>query len=212
MQWSTMHPYFSKNKLKGLAISNSGPIRESHNSFARAEPFVMEESKVASDKDDVFHFIAYVPHNGRVYELDGLKKGPIRLGEVAGADSGGDWLTVARPAIQARIERYATSEIRFNLMGLVKNKKDTLLAEQASLEQQKAALAGDAAAAAELEARLQACRRGIEVEDEKLGNWKLENMRRKHNYVPFVVNLLRILAERNQLKPMLEKAQQPRPS
>jgi ubiquitin carboxyl-terminal hydrolase L5 len=50
-------------------------------------------------QEDAFHFIAYVPFEGKVYELDGLKPGPILLGE------GEDWLAVARPAIQARIER-----------------------------------------------------------------------------------------------------------
>lgn len=56
----------------------------------------------------------------QVYELDGLKSGPILLGEYG---SGGDWLSVAGPAITSRIQRYASSEIRFNLMGIVKVKR-----------------------------------------------------------------------------------------
>jgi ubiquitin carboxyl-terminal hydrolase L5 len=226
--------HFLSFQLKGLAISNSGPIRDSHNSFARAEPFVMEQEKrVATEKDDVFHFIAYVPHQGRVFELDGLKSGPILLGEVEGGE-GGDWLNVVRPAIQSRIERYATSEIRFNLMGVVKNKKEVLTERATLLQARTAAIQvamagvdasdmdqdlgndfvlaqGDEALAAQLaevEGLLSDCQNKISAEDEKFAGWKMENIRRKHNYIPFVINLLRILSERNLLKPMIAKAKE----
>lgn len=60
------------------------------------------DSKTASKDDDVFHFVSYVPIKGKLYELDGLKEGPIDLGDIP---AGTDWLEVARPIIAKRMEK-----------------------------------------------------------------------------------------------------------
>jgi ubiquitin carboxyl-terminal hydrolase L5 len=49
-----------------------------HNSFARADPFSIEQTDPNEESEDVFHFVAYIQKNGFIYELDGLKDGPIR--------------------------------------------------------------------------------------------------------------------------------------
>lgn len=74
---------------------------------------------MASKDDDVFHFVSYVPINGRLYELDGLKEGPIDHGVIP---EGGEWLDVARPVIEQRMAKYQAGEIHFNLMALVQDK------------------------------------------------------------------------------------------
>ena len=79
--------------LKGLAISNSEKIRAAHNSFARPEPIVGERTAEPENAEDLFHFVAYVPVNGALYELDGLQRGPI----AHGACDQTDWLARACP-------------------------------------------------------------------------------------------------------------------
>eukprot|EP00929_Paragymnodinium_shiwhaense_P112837 TRINITY_DN81105_c0_g1_i1.p2 TRINITY_DN81105_c0_g1~~TRINITY_DN81105_c0_g1_i1.p2 ORF type:complete len:370 (-),score=125.10 TRINITY_DN81105_c0_g1_i1:192-1301(-) len=109
-------------QMKGLAIGNSEVIRKAHNSFRHQSSFEIVQDK--DEKGDAFHFIGYICHAGKVYELDGLKPGPILVGDVPAGQS---WLEPVRLEIQRRIEAYSSKaaekaddkggmELRFNLM------------------------------------------------------------------------------------------------
>ncbi|CAM9427269.1 unnamed protein product [Chrysoparadoxa australica] len=206
--------------LRGLAISNSDQIRNTHNSFSRQDPFIHEKNDDDDKDSDAYHFIAYVPKNGKVYELDGLKQGPVELGVTE------DWLSVAAPAIEERINRYASSEIRFNLLAIVRNRshnayllvlydrcvrrkeaaEEALAGHLASVEAARGEGEGVHTALAEAER----CRQIIHDEEVKFANWKSENQRRRHNYIPFAMTLLRQLAEKGHLRDLMEKGKKRR--
>uniref|UniRef100_A0A8C8DMF8 Ubiquitin carboxyl-terminal hydrolase n=1 Tax=Oryzias sinensis TaxID=183150 RepID=A0A8C8DMF8_9TELE len=150
--------------MKGLALSNSEVIRQVHNSFARQQMFEFDAKSSAKD-EDAFHFVSYVPVNGRLYELDGLREGPIDLG----ACNQDDWINAVRPVIEKRIQNSFLSSIQSEIA------KYQLL---------------------------------IEEENQKLKRYKIENIRRKHNYLPFIMELLKTLAEYQQLMPLVEKAKE----
>lgn len=63
-----------------MTIGSSEGVRRAHNSFATPNPFVSDD-KLAGKEDDAYHFIAYVPVHGGLYELDGLKPAPVWLTE-----------------------------------------------------------------------------------------------------------------------------------
>ena len=100
---------------RGLAISNSEKIRVEHNKFSHPEPFIFTKTK-AEDGDDVFHFVAYIHFKNAIYEIDGLRSGPILIEENVKNE---EWIKKVKPSILNRINLYAKNEIKFNLLALV---------------------------------------------------------------------------------------------
>jgi ubiquitin carboxyl-terminal hydrolase L5 len=117
-----------------------------------------------------------------------------------------EWLERAAEVINERIAAYAAQEIRFNLMAIVEDRRLNPKARLKELDQELQA--------AELEesARRALIRERYEVEErlemfaQERKRWHAENLRRKHNYIPLIFNFLQILAERDELAPLLEQA------
>jgi ubiquitin carboxyl-terminal hydrolase L5 len=153
--------YLTTRQFRGECLSNSELIRGVHNSFARSSPFVDETQKTATDDDDVYHFIAYTPINGVLYELDGLNPAPISHGPCESSE----FAAKVVPVLQRRIGRYPIHEIRFNLLAMIQDPRI------------KAKEIGD------LEL--------LKAEEEKRRAWVWENSLRKHNFVGFVGELMK---------------------
>ena len=181
-------------QLKGMSISSSEEIRTAHNSFGRSGEalFVDPErrNRYASSSDEVYHFVAYIPKHDKVYELDGLQQSPIEVGTIptaaaapgAGAGVTIDWLSVAREAIQKRMEKHGNEMIKFNLMAVCLDKRVPL---QEVLK---------------IDANNESAKYTLKMEEERRVQWKKENQRRKHNYVPFCIALLKELAKQKTTK------------
>ncbi|CEF74064.1 hypothetical protein FGSG_01863 [Fusarium graminearum PH-1] len=148
-------------EFRGEALSNSDLIREVHNSFARSSPFADETDKTGAETEDAFHFIAYTPINGTLYELDGLQPAPISHG----ACSSEEFSTKVVDVLQRRIARYDSTEIRFNLLAMCRDLR------------QRARDFGDE----ELLAR----------EERKRRDWMFENALRRHNFVGFAGEVMK---------------------
>lgn len=50
--------------------------RAVHNSFARNDPFALDELDHDGGKEDAYHFVSYLPIGDELYELDGLAPQP----------------------------------------------------------------------------------------------------------------------------------------
>ena len=116
---------------KGFAISNMPELARAHNSHAapmssQKEQQLKQSSSVSSgairisqrhtSSLEAFHFVSFLPINGRLIELDGLKEFPIDHGLIDG-----DWTEKFRKLIRARIEtpHGVEHDIRYNLMAVI---------------------------------------------------------------------------------------------
>lgn len=208
---------------KGLAISNSDNIRQAHNSFAKPEPFEIEEIKGAHQKKgEAFHFIAYIPFQGAVYELDGLKQGPIQLGIIEGDES--NWLSIVKPEVERRMARFRGENNQFALMSIGPKKSIYIEKEILTLRDritqldeierlgtvQSATLSdgyyvGDSIEQVrehKVETEVLLSKREADLDEiqQRKKFQTEENQRRRHNYLPLICSLLLDLGSKNILR------------
>jgi ubiquitin carboxyl-terminal hydrolase L5 len=201
---------------KGWGIGESEIIKTVHNSFARPEPFEIKEAPAKSG-DDVYHFVSYVPWEGRIFELDGLQRGPIDHGPFEG-----HWMVEAINAIKKRIAMYnVDTEMGFTVLAVCRNLKEKYEEERDTKTKELYSII------AELEGNLDDNKRislddrmkvlnddisflqsRIEGEISKMSKYTEENIRRRHNYIPFLFNFLSALAKKKKLVPLVEKAKE----
>lgn len=116
---------------------------------------------MSDEEGDAYHFIAYTPVNGVLYELDGLQPSPISHGPCDAESFPEKVIGV----LQRRIARYPEGETRFNLMAVVKDLRV------------RAREIGDV----EL----------LEREERKRKAWAWENTLRRWNFVGFIGETLK---------------------
>eukprot|EP00505_MAST-04D_sp_SCG-Rhode-Island_P001966 Stramenopile-MAST_4_protein_1966 len=186
-EFTSMFPY----DMRGEMIGQQEIIREKHNSFAQRDPFVSTEDK--SDDDgtgDAHHFVAYVEKSGGVYELDGLKAGPILIGPSSGNGDAETWIDVVKREVQRRVDEFASDETHFNLMAVVPNKLKAARLEYAELNSRSNPSSDDVE-------RLQALDNIIREEEQEKERYTQENKRRRHNYIPFIITAMQSMARKN---------------
>lgn len=187
-----------------MSIGNSDSIRTAHNAFARPEVFVSDDekySKKGGKSEDVYHFVAFLPFNGAVYELDGLKPGPIKLGEV----TGDQWVSVATPAIEERMAKYSANETSFALLSVCE-KRETSLKKDMEKLQISLSTCSDESTRNTIGSEIAMMEAELVSEAQNLLKQRQENVRRKHNYLQFTMTLLKALAGKGKMSGLIEAA------
>jgi ubiquitin carboxyl-terminal hydrolase L5 len=158
-------PTKSKPKPKGKAKADS---TDDENENADADSSKSENAN--NTEEETYHFIGYVPAHGKVWELDGLKSGPLEVGELptppahthrtrsaaasssrpapdadAGQAPAHGWMDIARPALRMKMDKYGgsgsdNSNIRFSLLAIVDDVYMKASDELELLKRERAAL------------------------------------------------------------------------
>lgn len=113
---------------KGWAIGNTLELACAHNSHAMPQAKRRQNkntSGVASGRftGEAFHFVSFVPINGRLFELDGLKPFPMDHGPWAETE---EWTEQFKRVITDRLgisSGEQLQDIRFNLMAVVPDRR-----------------------------------------------------------------------------------------
>lgn len=128
-------------KKKSKKVHDWGDARQKSSSSKQ------RKSAQAQKDSETFHFIGYVPAHGKVWELDGLKAGPLEVGELPDPGSTYGWENVVRPALRLKMQKYGalaggekSESIQFNLLALVQDRYEARSDELELLKRERAAL------------------------------------------------------------------------
>ena len=201
---------------RGLTFSNSEKIKKEHNKF-----------KITNNEGDIYHFVTFIHFKNEIYEIDGLREGPILIDKNVEFK---DWIKKVISTLNGKINFYTNNDIKFNLMALIpdklvqlNNNKESLLSkknyieekikENNNLNNEKMFEELNGMNKEQLEDKLknieleiEECNKGINIEKMKINNYKEENERRQYNYNPLIFELLKIMGENGILQEAYQQA------
>lgn len=190
-------------ETRGYTITNSEKIRLVHNSFARNDPFSLDEQRNTDEHEDAFHFISYMPIGDKLYELDGLQRTPISHGEIPGGRA--NWPSLAKEVLQRRIATYPAAEIHFNLLAIT-SRSTHLKNLITTLESDIANARGKGESDEWIKEQLEDNKQKLARIQSQFKEWEFDNALRRHNFVGLVHRLLLEMAKNNLLDPQIERA------
>ena len=200
---------------KGIFLSNCQILKKEHNRFK------IIESNLNDEEADIYHFVTFIHFKNSIYEIDGLREGPILIEENIEFK---DWISKVIPYLKEKINLFSNNEIKFNLMALTPDKLELLKTNKEKLLKQKnfieEKIKGNNEISKEkifeelngmnkeqLEKRLEKiekeindCNNGINIEKMKINKYKEEKERRQFNYNPLIFELLKIMGENGIIK------------
>lgn len=112
---------FDKHNTKGRASKSTSTSAPKGKKQKRRQ---ISKQGFSQTEESGYHFIAYVPIKGAVWELDGLQYTPRCIGKYAKED----WISAARPSIEARMVDHEL----FNLLALCSSRPAAVRAQLAS--------------------------------------------------------------------------------
>ena len=123
-----------EDAAKAKSLLKPPPAKRRKLAATKRKRPVNHDHDADANQEEAYHFIGYVPFRGKVWELDGLKSGPVEVGELSappsasGSDTAADrdWMEVVRPVLRMKMRKYGggdseTGSIRFNLLAIVKD-------------------------------------------------------------------------------------------
>jgi len=158
--------------------------------------------------------------NGFVYELDGLAKSAkqlgnsfssfpplsyvMKIGPCSTDKNDPSWCDIAFARMQEFLSDFSGGEIHFNLMSVVRRKSLMIEKRMGELEEELALKISMGEDTRDIDNAMLQLKDEMEDDERKHASWRAENVRRRHNYIPFVLSLLRQLARKGHLQPMLD--------